>query len=66
MENKTMDVNNAEVTITLSIDGKVYLVAMSEDNLKAISYLIKKSTDTIVPTGVIQGDLRDFLTKGLN
>ena len=65
MADKTMNVDNAEVTITLSVDGKVYLVAMPEDNLKAIAFLIKQATETIVPTGVMQGDLRDFLMKGV-
>lgn len=65
MADKTMNVDNAEVTITLSVDGKVYLVAMPEDNLKAIAFLIKQATETIVPTGVMQGDLRDFLMEGV-
>lgn len=58
---KEIDIKNAQVTILLEIDGEMHLVAMEKSEYQLISDLIKKTTKAVIPTGVKQSDLLDFV-----
>lgn len=55
------NIEDAQVTILLEIDGKIHLVGMKKDNFDAVSLLIKSSAELAAPTGKTQGELNDFL-----
>ncbi|MEK4025374.1 hypothetical protein [Sporosarcina sp. FSL W7-1283] len=56
-----VNVENATVNLILTINGYAHLVGMSQDNLDAISYLVKQATEVVVPTGRNQLELNEFL-----
>lgn len=55
------NIENAQLTILLEIDGMVHLVGISKDRLEAFDMLIKKATEVVIPTSKTQNDLRNFL-----
>lgn len=60
---KKIDIVKAQVTILLEIDGEMHLVAMDKSEYKLVSDLIKKVTKAVVPIGVSQSELLDFVDK---
>lgn len=55
------NIENAQVSILLEIDGKVHMVGMTKERLEAISLLIKGAIEVAIPTNRTQKDLQDFL-----
>lgn len=55
------NIENAQLSILLEIDGKVHLVGMHKENLEAVQYLIKSSVEVVIPTNKSQQELRNFL-----
>ncbi|QJI52347.1 hypothetical protein [Psychrobacillus phage Perkons] len=55
------NMEDAQLTILLEIDGKLHLVGMKKERLEAFDMLIKKATEVVIPTNKSQKDLRDFL-----
>lgn len=55
------NIEDAQVSILLEIDGKVHLVGMTKERLDAITALIKNAVEVVVPTKKTQRELRDFL-----
>lgn len=58
-----INIEHAQVTITLDINGKVHLVAMDKDNLEAVSVLIKHSASHVFATNRYQHELVRFLRQ---
>lgn len=55
------NIENAQLTILLEIDGKVHLIGMSKERLETIDLLIKSAAEIAIPTNKSQKDLCDFL-----
>lgn len=55
------NLEHAQVTILLEINGQMHLVAMNKEKLDAINMLVKVSAEMAVPTGKSQSDLNKFL-----
>lgn len=60
-ENLEKNIQEAQVTILLEVDGEMHLVGMSKEHLDTITLLVKRATSMIVPTGKTQHELNDFL-----
>lgn len=60
MTNK-INTENATVNVFLEINGMIYLVGMSQDKLDAVSLLVKRAAEVVVPTGKNQIELNKFL-----
>lgn len=59
MEN--VDTELLTVNILIEHKGEVHMVAMKKDKFEAISFLTKRSIDSLVKTGKTQGELLKFL-----
>ncbi|MEK5139112.1 hypothetical protein MKZ18_06400 [Priestia sp. FSL W8-0001] len=55
------NLEHAQVTVLLEINGQIHLVAMDKEKLDAINMLVKSSAEMVVPTGKSQADLNKFL-----
>lgn len=55
------NIENAQLSILLEIDGKVHLVGMDKEELEVIQGLIKTAVKVVIPTSKSQNDLRKFL-----
>lgn len=55
-----VDITNTQATILLGIDGKMHLVAMEKETYKVVNELIKRSIDSVIPTGRTQKECREF------
>lgn len=56
-----INVERATVNILVELNGNVYLVAMEKDNFDAVSFIAKRSIESLVETGRTQLELLDFL-----
>lgn len=56
-----LNIQNAPLTILISIDGRMYLTAFEEEKYEALSSLLKMGISTIVPTDVTQSALNKLL-----
>ncbi|MDW8515075.1 hypothetical protein [Priestia flexa] len=56
-----VNLEHAQVTVLLEINGQMHLVAMDKEKFDAINMLVKSSTEMAVPTGESQSDLNKFL-----
>lgn len=45
-----IDIENASVSVLLTIDNQMYLVAMKKKSYDAISFLVKSSSMHVIPT----------------
>jgi hypothetical protein len=55
------NIEDAQLTILLEINGMVHLVGMSKERLEAITFVIKNAVEIAVPTTKNQEELRNFL-----
>lgn len=60
MTNK-VNTENATVNVLLEINGQIHLVGMSQDKVDAVSFLVKRAVEAVIPTKKTQGQLNDFL-----
>lgn len=58
------DLSEAQVTILVEVDGKICLVAMTHENLKAVELVVKHSIENVVKTKRSQAELNKFLGYG--
>lgn len=56
-----VDITNATVNILITVNGEVHLVAMAKDEYETVTFLAKKSVETLVRTGRSQAELNEFL-----
>ncbi|KIL79549.1 hypothetical protein [Bacillus badius] len=56
-----INIEDSQVSLLLEIDGEVHLVGMDKEKLEAITLLVKRSIELVVPTGKSQKELREFL-----
>lgn len=63
MEQTKKNVENAQVTLLLEIDGEIHLVGMSPDRRDALSMMVKASAEIAVPTKRSQAELNAFLQE---
>ncbi|MGE7545042.1 hypothetical protein [Sporosarcina newyorkensis] len=59
-----VNMEGATSTILLTIAGQVYAVAVDKEDLETITFLIKRATKGVIPSGKTQWELNEFL--GLN
>lgn len=59
--NAEVNLDKAQVTLLLEIDGKVHLIGMEKEKLEAVEFLIKRSVAVVVPTKKSQHELVNFL-----
>lgn len=55
------NLEHAQVTVLIEINGQIHLVAMDKEKFDAINMLVKVSAEMVVPTGKSQSDLNKFL-----
>lgn len=60
-----VDVQNAQLTILINIDGRIYLVGFDKEQYEAIQVLVKTAIKTVIPTKVKQVQLNGFLGVNL-
>jgi|GEM_PF-2885975 len=60
-QGKKANLQNAQLTVLLEINGRVHLVGMKKDRLQAIEMLVKASAEFVMPTEKSQAELCDFL-----
>ena len=58
---ETADTELLTVNILIEYKREVHMVAMKKDEFEAISFLVKRSIDSLIKTGKTQGELLDFL-----
>lgn len=56
-----VDVQNAQLTILINIDGQMYLTAFDKEQYEAVQVLVKTAIKTVIPTEVKQVQLNEFL-----
>lgn len=56
-----VNIENAQVSLLLEINGEIHLVVMEKDKLEAVELMIKLSAEAAVPTGKSQKELNVFL-----
>lgn len=56
-----VNLEHAQVTVLLEINGQMHLVATNKEKLDAINMLVKASAEMVVLTGKSQADLNKFL-----
>lgn len=56
-----LDIQEAQLSLLIEIDGKVHLIGMDKKKLEVINFLIKESISVVIPTNRTQQDLRNFL-----
>ncbi|MDA6141228.1 hypothetical protein OSK03_25915 [Escherichia coli] len=56
-----VNLEHAQVTTLLEINGQIHLVATNKEKLDAVNMLVKSSAEMVVPTGKSQADLNKFL-----
>lgn len=60
-----VDVQNAQLTILINIDGQMYLTGFDKSQYGAVQVLVKTAIKTVIPTKVTQGKLNEFLGVNL-
>ncbi|WPK12266.1 hypothetical protein R6U77_00845 [Lysinibacillus louembei] len=60
-----VDVQNAQLTILINIDGQMYLTGFDKEQYEAVQVLIKTAIKTVIPTEVKQVQLNGFLGVNL-
>ena len=58
---KQVDIENAPLTILISIDGQVHLTAFDKEQYEALSALLKMGMKNVIPTQVTQSELNKLL-----
>ena len=58
---KQVDIQDAPLTILISIDGQMHMTAFDKDQYEAIAALVKMGIKTIVPTSATQSQLNKLL-----
>lgn len=58
---KQIDIQNAPLTILISIDGQIYALAFDKDEYEALTFLIKRAVKTVVPSKTTQSQLNKLL-----
>ena len=58
-----LDIENAQVTILMNDNNKLYAVAMSKERLEAIETAIKLAVEYAIPTNKTQEELVEFLEE---
>ena len=56
-----VDIENAPLTILISIDGQVHLTAFKKEQYEALSALLKMGMQNVIPTQVTQSELNKLL-----
>lgn len=57
----SVDTENLTVNILIEHEGEIHMVAMEKEKFEAVSFLTKRSIDTLIKTGKSQNDLLKFL-----
>lgn len=57
----TLNLENAQVTVLVEVNGDICLVAMPKEQLQAIETLVKISVAKLYKTRKTQADLNKFL-----
>jgi len=60
-QGKKVNLEKAQLTVLLEINGRVHMVAMKSDRMQAIEMLVKVSAESVIPTSRSQTELCDFL-----
>lgn len=58
---ESVDTDLLTVNILIEYQGEIHMVAMEKDRIEAVSFLTKKSIDTLIKTGKTQAELLGFL-----
>ena len=58
---KHVDIQDAPLTILISIDGRIHLTAFEKEKYEALSALLKMGITNVVPTEVTQSALNKLL-----
>lgn len=61
---KEINIENAQLTILLESEGKVYLLGMGKEKLEAVNFMVKNAAEIVVATDKTQSELNSFLMGG--
>lgn len=56
-----INLQDSQVSILVEINGEIHLVGMDKEHLDTIVELSKKAISVVVPTGITQSELNEFL-----
>lgn len=58
---KQIEIQNAPLTILISIDGQMHMAAFDKEQYEVLSELIKRGIKSVVPTPATQSQLNKLL-----
>lgn len=58
---RQVEIENAPLTILISIDGQIHLTAFKRDQFEVLSDLLKNSMQNVIPTKATQSELNKLL-----
>lgn len=58
---KSVDTDLLTVNILIEYQGEVHMVAMEKEKLDMVSFVTKRSIDSLIKTGKTQVELLEFL-----
>lgn len=62
---KQVDIQDAQLTILVSIDGQMHMTAFDKDEFESLSALVKMGIKAVVPTQATQSQINKILRAEL-